>query len=184
MMKRSNPFGECSPLQFKTRIGKKEIDLGVGQKENMKIVYEKTKELLFKGSQKSFSEGAATTDANDNMICQPMAVERSVDEILPGQLCLDKGCQLTPPQFPWMSNGGDCQKNSSTVISPKEAGLFCNTCKNSVTKLSSQPCSFCDKLACKSCTRQCDNCAGDFCQLCSVLNYDEAMERSFCLSCS
>ena len=38
-MKRSNPFGECCPLQFKTRIGQKEIDLGVGQKENMKIVY-------------------------------------------------------------------------------------------------------------------------------------------------
>ena len=38
-MKRSNPFGESCPLQFKTRIGQKEIDLGVGQKENMKIVY-------------------------------------------------------------------------------------------------------------------------------------------------
>ena len=75
---------------------------------------EKTKELLFKGSQKSFTDSVAPTDANDNMICQSVTVERSVEEILPGQLCLDKGCHLMPPQLAAVSDG-----NSSVVTSSK-----------------------------------------------------------------
>ena len=39
MPKRQNPFGDSSPLQFKTRIGKKEVDMGVCSAENMQTVY-------------------------------------------------------------------------------------------------------------------------------------------------
>jgi len=39
MPKRTNPFGENSPLQYKTHIGKKEIDLGVNMEKNMQTVY-------------------------------------------------------------------------------------------------------------------------------------------------
>ena len=40
-MKRTNPFGDGSPLQFKAHIGTKEIDMGVGKEEKMQAVYGK-----------------------------------------------------------------------------------------------------------------------------------------------
>ncbi len=39
MPKRTNPFGDASPLQFKAHIGVKEVDMGVNKEENMKTVY-------------------------------------------------------------------------------------------------------------------------------------------------
>ena len=41
MPKRPNPFGDCSPLQLKQHVGKKEVDMGVGRDQNMKDVYGK-----------------------------------------------------------------------------------------------------------------------------------------------
>lgn len=39
MPKRQNPFGDASPLQFKSHIGTKEVDMGVNREENMQRVY-------------------------------------------------------------------------------------------------------------------------------------------------
>ena len=39
MPKRPNPFGDASPLQFKSHISLKEIDMGVAQEEKMQAVY-------------------------------------------------------------------------------------------------------------------------------------------------
>lgn len=41
MPKRTNPFGDSSPLQLKSHIRQKEVDMGVLQEENMKAVYGK-----------------------------------------------------------------------------------------------------------------------------------------------
>ena len=41
MPKRPNPFGDIAPLQFKTHVGMKEIDMGSRQDELMKVVYGK-----------------------------------------------------------------------------------------------------------------------------------------------
>lgn len=42
MPKRLNPFGDAAPLQYKSHIGMKEVDLGVNSSQNMKAVYGKT----------------------------------------------------------------------------------------------------------------------------------------------
>jgi len=39
MPKRLNPFGDAAPLQYKSHIGTKEVDLGVNSHHNMKAVY-------------------------------------------------------------------------------------------------------------------------------------------------
>ena len=39
MPKRQNPFGDPSPLQLKSHIGAKEVNLGVNEEENMQHVY-------------------------------------------------------------------------------------------------------------------------------------------------
>ena len=39
MPKRQNPFGDNSPLQFKSHITPKEVDLGVDKDRKMLLVY-------------------------------------------------------------------------------------------------------------------------------------------------
>ena len=39
MPKRRNPFGDGSPLQLKTHVGKKELNHGVSGEQNLKAVY-------------------------------------------------------------------------------------------------------------------------------------------------
>lgn len=57
----------------------------------------------------------------------------------------------------------------------------CHTCNsNSPSKV----CAHCSRYFCTPCSRHCDGCSEVFCTLCSVLNYDQANDRSFCLSCA
>ena len=42
MPKRANPFGEASPLQYKSHISQKQVDMGVAKSENMRNVYGKS----------------------------------------------------------------------------------------------------------------------------------------------
>ncbi|XP_029207708.2 uncharacterized protein [Acropora muricata] len=66
---------------------------------------------------------------------------------------------------------------------PVEQEFKCRSC---VQVKSEVPvaCSFCEKNSCANCSRYCENCAGVFCTLCSITNYDERFERCFCLGCS
>lgn len=45
-------------------------------------------------------------------------------------------------------------------------------------------CAFCERSTCEDCSRQCLHCAGIFCSLCSIVNYDAKYERCYCLGCS
>ncbi len=64
---------------------------------------------------------------------------------------------------------------------PRPAEL-CSTCNINESILA---CSFCERYFCINCTRQCDSCYETFCEpLCSVVNYEEKTDRSFCLSCN
>ena len=47
MPKRPNPFGDSSPLQFKSHISLKEIDMGVAQEAKMQTVYGEKIKYLF-----------------------------------------------------------------------------------------------------------------------------------------
>ncbi|XP_046364390.2 apoptosis regulatory protein Siva-like [Haliotis rufescens] len=237
MPKRSNPFGEQSPLQLKTHVGQKEVDLGVAQDELMKSVYEKTRDILFKGSQKAFTK-EVVFDANDNMMWQASGEPTSSRSLLPGQMCLDQCGHLTTPAAKseetemrmtadedmavGMTECGDAgsrlpgqlcldhngQLVSSTGVSgDKSAGgagtpgfsfkkqstfpslslkpkAACVNCRTSAPRGTFAACNFCEQVKCSSCSTRCTQCGGDFCQLCSVLNYDEAVERPFCLNCS
>ncbi|KAK6182361.1 hypothetical protein SNE40_010069 [Patella caerulea] len=190
MPKRTNPFGDSSPLQFKTHVGTKEIDMGVCQQQNMKQVYEKTKDLLFKGAQKQ--ESVYNIDANSNHILEPQPLLMTTD--LPaGQMCFDKDGQLTTA-----STVNQCRSIDSMCLSienqsnqfqfgkqkPAQDPNACFSCRKPVIPQLKIRCHFCDKIVCSTCSRNCDDCTHTYCQMCSVLNYDEAMERAFCFNCS
>ncbi|GIY91430.1 uncharacterized protein CEXT_420321 [Caerostris extrusa] len=44
-------------------------------------------------------------------------------------------------------------------------------------------CTFCDKIICSRCCRSCSFCNLDYCQLCSVLQYNTPHETAVCLTC-
>mmetsp|Transcript_28399 Transcript_28399/g.42459 ORF Transcript_28399/g.42459 Transcript_28399/m.42459 type:complete len:329 (+) Transcript_28399:177-1163(+) len=44
-------------------------------------------------------------------------------------------------------------------------------------------CTHCDRFACDSCAQACVSCQMQFCTFCSTVNYDEEVERIFCLDC-
>ncbi|XP_034274482.1 apoptosis regulatory protein Siva isoform X2 [Pantherophis guttatus] len=51
MPKRSCPFADSSPVQLKTRVRLKELSQGVMGERYRREIFEKTKQLLFKGAQ-------------------------------------------------------------------------------------------------------------------------------------
>lgn len=45
-------------------------------------------------------------------------------------------------------------------------------------------CTFCDRQACSSCTRQCEQCHFQFCSMCSTADFSGPFQRNFCLDCA
>ncbi|KAJ8308037.1 hypothetical protein KUTeg_012911 [Tegillarca granosa] len=177
MPKRRNPFGEYSPMQLKTHVGTKEFNMSSCGEQNLKDVYERTRQLLFNAAQKN---NAMVTDMNDNHVITPMDSPPQIYLTPPqpesGQLTLDSGGHLSGPvaMESTMSDAAVASKTS------KEKSLNCTFCKKTSAKVK---CNFCEKLSCRNCVQLCSACNGEFCQLCSTINYDEAMERIFCLNC-
>ncbi|CAH1792246.1 unnamed protein product [Owenia fusiformis] len=66
MPKRPNPFGDFSP-QVKTHVGVKEVDMGVNYDQNMKVVFEKTKNILFSAANKGMTCEQEPIESGDYM---------------------------------------------------------------------------------------------------------------------
>eukprot|EP00741_Cyanophora_paradoxa_P025200 tig00000350_g24325.t1 len=60
-------------------------------------------------------------------------------------------------------------------------GVPCGVCRE---RSEDAPCSYCSKRACEMCLRQCEHCQDVFCSECSVVNYDMAHDRLFCIGCN
>ncbi|KAL4237473.1 Apoptosis regulatory protein Siva [Mactra antiquata] len=174
MPKRRNPFGDCSPLQLKQHVGTREIDLGVNQHEKMRSVYERTRDLLFSGSKRSFD---VPKDANCNEIYPDQ--EPMEQTMCNGQMQISNVGHLTNPAL-------DCgQPNAFQALMMARKGSTVSSCQCCKGQAASQNrCGFCEKSICYDCVRSCSSCDGHFCPLCSVMNYDEVCERSFCLQCA
>ncbi|XP_060559850.1 apoptosis regulatory protein Siva-like isoform X2 [Ruditapes philippinarum] len=181
MPKRRNPFGECSPLQLKQHVGVKEIDCGIAQQHNMKSVYDRTRELLFSGSKRSFD---IPRDANGNEIfptvIAPVEDINMEDEVSHDkQMLISNTGQLTAPEQ-------DTKPTNAfqALMMARKASIVsgCQCCKGQAA--SQDRCGFCEKSICNDCVRSCTACDGHFCQLCSVMSYDDVVERSYCLQCA
>ncbi|CAB4020851.1 Hypothetical predicted protein [Paramuricea clavata] len=60
---------------------------------------------------------------------------------------------------------------------------ICENCKKTSKSVQLARCSFCDKTVCVYCFNVCYKCEQNFCPLCSVISYDDRVEKSYCLSC-
>uniref|UniRef100_T1J610 Apoptosis regulatory protein Siva n=1 Tax=Strigamia maritima TaxID=126957 RepID=T1J610_STRMM len=60
---------------------------------------------------------------------------------------------------------------------------LCISCRNKLIANHSSTCDFCVKRMCDKCAQLCICCSGNFCQLCSLISYDQPLESVTCLSC-
>ncbi|XP_033127814.1 apoptosis regulatory protein Siva-like [Anneissia japonica] len=165
-------IGYC-PLQLKTHVGQKEVNMGVNKDKNMKAVYDHTLNLMLQG-QKAYYTGLLASNGH-SCADDGHPHDDAGQQVMPGQLQLNMSGQLI--------NNNNLGAQSLTCESPAQAEPTCRLCLAGHKTTALTTCPYCEQLMCQTCSRQCDYCIRVFCQFCSVLNYDERDEHIICLNC-
>ncbi|XP_048734431.2 uncharacterized protein LOC125650296 isoform X2 [Ostrea edulis] len=149
---------------------------------------ERTRNKLYSGVQTLYNPDTVTADANSNLpfITNYNAMETTSQ--VPGQLVIDHEGQLTVPSALSKANSDDMDTSQPTAFGLHNSSSFeFSKGKKAVERRrlpSDERCNFCEKALSREQSLQCCYCQRNFCQLCSVINYDESFERVFCLGCS
>ncbi|XP_055496609.1 apoptosis regulatory protein Siva [Leucoraja erinacea] len=180
MTKRANPFGDSAPLQWKIYVTQRELNEGVFGEKYKRKVYEKTKSLLFNGTQ-AYMGVMLTGNMDENYTMNSMQAEDNCRKA-PDNLCngVEEHDLLCGQTF--LGQNGQLLRGLSYLhkSSIKPAVTNCFIClKPSNFK---GPCSRCNHLLCQDCTKVCDNCTQNFCSICSVAD-DAVEDKVFCYDC-
>ncbi|XP_034248921.1 apoptosis regulatory protein Siva-like [Thrips palmi] len=164
MVKRSCPFNDDMNPQMKIHVRDKEVAKGVMSDQHMKLVYDKTKHLLFLGAKKTQAAPASNTflnggEAKEDVVSSNSTTFKQMQLTSQGQLSSPEGAQT-----PFKVKEAPCSK--CTAWNPLD--MCC--------------CSFCDTPLCSSCTQICTKCQDLFCSGCSFDVYD-ASEGFICRNC-
>ncbi|XP_053113425.1 apoptosis regulatory protein Siva [Hemicordylus capensis] len=172
MPKRSCPFGDSAPVQLKTRVRLKELSQGVMGERYRREIFEKTKQLLFRGAQAYM---ANTWNGNTVGACridpEPLTDKQGTCSWnrCNGQMLIGQDGKLRQPHT----------KETSLPVGVSKA---CSTCIRTVDH--KEACMSCDRYICRNCSKRCSCCSAVACSLCSVIESDEVDERILCNGCS
>ncbi|NXU55776.1 SIVA protein, partial [Turnix velox] len=166
MPKRSCPFGEVAPVQLKTRVGLRELSRGVRGEEYRRQIFERTRQLLFKGAQAYMeSSGAADPAARP-----PEPAAEPQDGRWSGQMLIGRdGKLLRRPPGP----------HTGSV----PAGAEPRACWRCVRAAAAASCGLCERPVCPGCSRPCPACGTRACSLCQPDSGDVG-EQVLCSGCS
>lgn len=153
MPKRPSPFDEHLLPQLKVHVSEKEICW----EENMKFVYEKTKELLFKG--------ARTKVNGDVQFINPVPKPTNSDCLR--QTYLNNNCQI--------------ETHSEKLV--RLSNPTFEKCK-SCCATNMVNCQLCESNLCFSCCVECESCELIYCSNCTISEYVGNKERITCHWCS
>ncbi|KAM6202706.1 apoptosis regulatory protein Siva [Rhynchocyon petersi] len=171
MPKRGCPFGDAAPLQLKVRVGPKELSRGVCGERHSREVFERTRQLLFRGAQACmdhmWDEGSPESCTLVHLPESPKPSPVGVPAATRGQM------QIGP---------GGCLLRSRAQADPLEAARACSSCVRSVDGRA--VCSQCERPLCGQCLRTCWGCGAVACALCSTTDYSDAHERALCTGCA
>ncbi|KAK3907880.1 Apoptosis regulatory protein Siva [Frankliniella fusca] len=178
MVKRSCPFSDDMNPQAKIHVGLKEIATGVMSDHHMKLVFDKTKDLLFLGAKKSLTTPLAESTINNFQVENELTTSSSQGSSM-RQMRLTLQGQLSS-----FSNSQACTlpiiSGRFTVV-PLQKKVPCTKCL--VWNPSDmQSCSFCDKSLCSLCCQTCSKCRDLFCTSCSFDVYDIS-DGHICRNC-
>lgn len=131
MPKRSYSFEEHLLPQLKVHVSEKEIN----SDEKMKSVYEKTKELLFKG---------ANTKANSDLSFTDSLPKTANNDSL-RQTYLNNSCQIETHSEKLNPVFEECKSCHATKM------VNCQYCDNNLCFSCSVECESCEQMFCKNC---------------------------------
>ncbi|TFK15859.1 A-kinase anchor protein 5 [Platysternon megacephalum] len=175
MPKRSCPFGDTAPLQLKTRVGLRELSRGALGEKYRRELFEKTKELLFRGAQAYM----------DSMWKGNTAGTCTVADC-PEPL---KDAQETCTRHSWngqmlIGQDGKLLRHSQATEKTPPVGVSkaCSSCIRAVDI--KEACTQCDRFVCQNCSKLCKCCNAVACSLCSIIDYSDTGEQVLCNGCS
>ncbi|XP_048341626.1 apoptosis regulatory protein Siva isoform X2 [Sphaerodactylus townsendi] len=174
MPKRSCPFGDSAPLQLKTRVRMRELSQGVMGERYRREIFEKTKQLLFRGAQACMDSKWDGTVAEACLIAQcpaPLASrpESYSQNSCSGQMLIGQDGKLRQPR----------PRETATAARVSKP---CSSCVRTVD--AKEACTQCDRPICENCSRLCSCCNAVACSLCSLIESDDVDERILCSGCS
>ncbi|KAL8168855.1 UNVERIFIED_CONTAM: hypothetical protein K2H54_020555 [Gekko kuhli] len=174
MPKRSCPFGDSAPLQLKTRVRMRELSQGVMGERYRREIFEKTKQLLFRGAQAYMDNKRDGSMVGARLIAQCPAPLAGKPEVCSQYSC--NGQMLIGP------DGKLRQPRPRETATAEGISEPCSTCIRTVD--ATEACTQCDRPICKNCSRLCSCCNAVACSLCSVIESDDVGEQILCSGCS
>ncbi|XP_054827994.1 apoptosis regulatory protein Siva [Eublepharis macularius] len=174
MPKRSCPFGDAGPLQLKTRVRLRELSQGAMGERYRREIFEKTKQLLFRGAQTYMDNKWDGNAAGGCLIAQypvPLAgrPEPYSQYSCNGQMLIGQDGKLRQPRPKETATAGGVSKPCSSCIRTVDV---------------KETCTQCDRSICQNCSKLCSCCNAVACSLCSVIESDDIDERILCSGCS
>ncbi|KAH0620315.1 hypothetical protein JD844_020569 [Phrynosoma platyrhinos] len=174
MPKRSCPFGDAAPLQLKTRVRLRELSQGVLGEQYRREIFEKTKQLLFRGAQTYMENSCIGNTAGECLKAQlpePLAdrPEACCQHRCNGQMLIGQDGKLRQP-------------SAREAALPIGGSKACSSCVRTVDI--NKTCTQCDRYICQDCSKLCSRCNAVACCLCSVVESDDVGERILCNDCS
>ncbi|XP_036286214.1 apoptosis regulatory protein Siva [Pipistrellus kuhlii] len=171
MPKRGCPFGVAAPLQLKVRVGWKELGRGVCSEQYSREVYERTRQLLFRGAKAymdhAWEEGCAVVDLPESPKPGPMEAPRATR----GQMLIGPDGRLT--------------RGGAQAFEADAPGAACRACSSCVRAADgAAACGQCERALCGHCVRTCGSCGAVACALCALLDCSDVHEKVLCASCA
>ncbi|KAJ7345243.1 hypothetical protein JRQ81_001193 [Phrynocephalus forsythii] len=173
MPKRSYPFGDVAPPQLKTRVRLRELSQGVMGERYRQEIFEKTKQLLFRGAQAYMENASPRSTVEEHLTVQ--SPEPVLDRLHSCSRHRPNGQMLIGP------DGKLQQPSANETAVAVRASNACSSCVRTVGV--KDTCTRCDRYICQNCSRLCSCCNSIACSLCSITESDYVGERILCNDC-
>ncbi|XP_047591380.1 apoptosis regulatory protein Siva isoform X2 [Lutra lutra] len=171
MPKRGCPFADAAPLQLKVRVGQRELSRGVCAEQHSREIFEKTKQLLFRGAQAYmdhvWEESCAIVDLPESPKPGPTEALRAAR----GQMLIGPDGRLTRSQA-----------QAAEADLPGAATRACSSCVRALD--GTAVCGQCERALCGRCVRACCRCGAVACSLCALVDCGDVHETLLCASCA
>ncbi|XP_066197573.1 apoptosis regulatory protein Siva [Saccopteryx leptura] len=171
MPKRGCPFGDAAPLQLKVRVGWKELGRGVCAERYSREIFERTRQLLFRGAQaymdRVWEDSCALVELPESPKPGPMEAPRAMR----GQMLIGLDGRL-------IRRGAQaCEADTSGA-----ASRACSSCVRAVD--GTAVCGQCERALCGRCVRTCSGCGAVACTLCALVDCSDVHEKVLCAGCA
>ncbi|XP_040334332.1 apoptosis regulatory protein Siva isoform X3 [Herpailurus yagouaroundi] len=171
MPKRGCTFADAAPLQLKVRVGQRELSRGVCAERYSREIFEKTKQLLFRGAQAYmdhlWEEGCAIVDLPESP--KPGPTEA---------LGTPRGQMLIGPD-------GRLTRSRARASEADPSGAATRACSSCVRAVDGKAaCGQCERALCGRCVRICCSCGAVACALCALVDCGDVQETVLCASCA